>query len=154
MWEIIELVQVILVHIWTAITAVLSVVRFFLNQLFNIPFGIGYVLYSLFWIGVIVLLVRYTPRRVRESVRHRVRPALWTTTTPARWLLVRWIANPEWIRSRGDPEPQIIEKEVVVHVRRTFREWTASTLWWMAMGSVITITLAFQFRSVVVRILS
>ncbi len=135
-------------HAWSLVSAVWTVIWFFLNQLFNLPFGIGFLFYTVFWIGLIWLLFKYTPRSMRARVSTTVRPALWTTSTPLRWFLVyRVLANPEWVRARGENGPQIIEKEIVVYRRRTFREWIRGTLWSMSVGALLA--LAIQHREAV-----
>ncbi|OGG59838.1 hypothetical protein A2765_04605 [Candidatus Kaiserbacteria bacterium RIFCSPHIGHO2_01_FULL_56_24] len=117
--------------IWNIVSTFLAWVWSLLSILFGIWF-IGPILQLAFIAGVAWILYKYTPRPIRSFVRQRVLPATGFALTPIQWYLTKLIAKPEWLRQPGDPAPQYIEKivevEVPVPVRRSFRSWFFSQM--------------------------
>ena len=142
-------IQQIFYTIYTIITTIVGVIQTILGVLFGLPFGLGYILSTAFWVGVIWLLIRYTPRGIRAVVRRHVAPVVWTGSTPIRWVLVQMFTalarklsrGEKWLERSGDPEPQIVEVEKIVYVRHTVGEWFKSTIWKMALGAATVVAI-------------
>jgi hypothetical protein len=106
-----------------------------LNALFGLPF-VGWFIQFAFYVAILIAaykLYRWlVPERVQTAVKKNVRPAASWMTTPMRWYLVQWLANPEWLRQPGDPAPKIEERIVEVRVprRRTVGQVLKSGVRW------------------------
>ena len=129
----------VVVFVWSMISALFVWIWGALNFAFSIPifgFFLQIAFYALIgWIGY-KLYVRL-PQRVKRVTRERIGPFASMLSRPVRWLLVRWLADPEWLRRPGDSGPQIVEREieVEVYVRRSFRSWLWSAVRWSLFGA-------------------
>lgn len=133
---------------WTILTTVLQWAWMIIVAPTHLFWPVGQLVSLAYLVIIIVVIRRYTPTRVKRIVAGRTAPVLWTTTTPVRWYVVTWLANPEWIASGGT---RIIEKpvEVLIEVpsRRTFRKWLASALKWTLFGALLA-SIAWNYATV------
>ena len=134
--------------VWTLLTTVLGWVWTIIIAPTHLFWPVGQIISLAYLVLIIWALRTYTPVRVKQAVAAKAAPVVWTTSTPARWFIVTWLANPEWIATGGT---RIVEKSVEVPVevpvRRTFREWLASAFKWTLFGALLA-SIAWNYGAV------
>lgn len=122
--------------VYNVITATLGIA-------FSIPFGIGWALQTVFYVGLIWFAYRHTPAWLGRVLREKVAPHTSYLTRGLRKVLIRILADPEWLSAKQTAEASV--KYIEVPIKRSLKSNIFLRARWLFGGGLLVI--GFQNRS-------
>lgn len=111
-----------------------TLVSTILNTAFGLPI-IGWLLQTIFYIGCIWAIYRYTPAPVARVFKEKVLPHTAFVTRALRKFLIWVLADPEWLSQSGTRSPQPANNSV--HTKRTFKANVYLRARWLCYGMIV-----------------